>query len=48
MPSDGYVALSFGGSQVETDMLVFLTDSFRNKQEMFDMWYTASGDAELD
>ena len=47
MPKDGYLALSFGGSHINADMFVFMTDSFSGTYEAYDMYSTEKGEPVL-
>ena len=47
MPIDQYLALSFGGSHVESDMIVFVTSSAYSSI-VYDMYSTGFGEPVLD
>ena len=45
MPSNGYLALSFGGThQSKTDMIVFATSTNPSTNQVFDMYSTTYGE----
>ena len=47
MPTNHYVALSFGGSHINSDMIVFITETGSNS-EVYDMHSTAFGEPKFD
>ena len=46
MPNNSYLALSFGGTHINADMIVFA--SFQNEQIAYDMYSTGYGEPVFD